>query len=499
VRSLRARLLAGTAAATAALFAVSCVMIYVGVRASLLAEFDAALATQARALTALTEWHGSQLRMEADSANLPEFQPGAHAEYFELFDGQGSSRAQSPSLAGVGPGFFPVSGDLPPGAKSIGDKPVVTSVTLPDGRAGRQLVLWFQPGVDADDESPTSARAKAGASLARMMVARDTVKIDDSLSRLRRVLLLVGGVATVAALGLMSLVVRRGLRPLGDLASRINLIGDQDLGDRIALRDTPEELRPVVDRLNEMLGRVEAAVDRERCFSADVAHELRTPLAGLETTLEVCTSRPRAAAEYADVARRCLQTTRATRRMVETLIALSRADARQFKLASRPVQIASLVESCWAEYQDRAAERRLKVDVSVDDLVLQTDPAQLALVLRNLFDNAVTYADEGGNVTLAAVATGEEVLITVSNTGCGLSEVQIGQVFERFWRGDESRSQTGDHCGLGLPLCRKIVELLGGTIVATREHERFSIALTFSAAHQTASPDSAHQSHLVAQ
>jgi len=284
----------------------------------------------------------------------------------------------------------------------------------------------------------------------------------------------------------MSVVVHRGLRPLGALASRIAAIGDEHLDDRIALRDTPAELRPVVDRLNEMLARVESAVLRERSFSADVAHELRTPLAGLETALEVCLARPRQPEEYTSVARQCLATTRATRGMVETLLMLARADARQLKVFPGPVEVEPLLRGCWVRVEARARERGLRVDWHVErSCIIRSDPEQLALVVGNLFDNAVAYADAGGRVEIAASRNGEAATIEVRNSGCALSREQIGQVFERFWRGDESRTSSngsgngGVHCGLGLALCHRVVVLLGGSIAVDSADGDFIARLRF--------------------
>ena len=224
-RSLRARLLISTATATVLLFAVACALIYLGVRTSLLAEFDETLLTQARALAAATEWHGKTVQMEIQAVNIPEFQNPRRGDFFEVWIPDGSVAVRSPSLA---------QRDLPkidPGDDP--DRP--HAVTLPDGRPGRILGMTFQAnrevGGNEADERPGG--------VVTLVLARDTRYVDRSLRHLLELLAGVCVVATLAAVVVMGVVVRRGLRPLGALASRIAAIGDEDLADRIALRETP--------------------------------------------------------------------------------------------------------------------------------------------------------------------------------------------------------------------------------------------------------------------
>src|SRR4029434_5671341 len=113
-------------------------------------------------------------------------------------------------------------------------------------------------------------------------------------------------VAALAAAIAMGWVVRRGLMPLDALALRISGVGRRDFAERIDLGQTPHELKLIVRRLNELLDRAEEGIGRERAFTSDVAHELRTPLAGLQATLELCAARPRSAAEYTNAIAGCL-------------------------------------------------------------------------------------------------------------------------------------------------------------------------------------------------
>jgi signal transduction histidine kinase len=284
--------------------------------------------------------------------------------------------------------------------------------------------------------------------------------------------------ASLVSAGTMMAVVRRGLKPVNTLADRIARIDDGDLSQRIDLSAPVGELVPVVDRLNEMLARLEKTVQRERVFTANVAHELRTPLAGLETALEVCASKPRSETEYHQVVQRCLDTTTAMRGMVNNLLMLSRVDAGQVSLECEPIDLHPFVAECWEPFRERAAERGLTVDIDYpcDAIPLTTDREKLRIVFYNLFDNAVRHSEAGGQIAVRVQPTGDHLVFEFRNSGCTIEPAQLDKVFDRFWKNDEPRSEGVRHCGLGLPLARQVVELLGGAIsVSLADGEMFVV------------------------
>ena len=277
-------------------------------------------------------------------------------------------------------------------------------------------------------------------------------------------------------------VIRQELRPLDELASAIERIGAANLADRVRLSGCPAELAPVVACLNQLLGRLDAALTREKSFAADVAHELRTPLAGLVTTLEDCSSRPCDSREYQAALANCLGIARGLQGLIENLLQLARADAGRYTLNPEPADIDPLVRDCWSPFKERAAERNLRLEWDLDGTPRgAVDQEAARQVLNNLFDNAVTYADAGGQIRISLLDEGARVRLTVANSGCVLAPGETARVFDRFWRGDSSRSATGQHCGLGLSLCKKLVERQGGTIRAEIRKGWFFVSLTLPA------------------
>jgi signal transduction histidine kinase len=454
--TLRRRLLAGAAAATAAILAASGLTLYGFVRTALLSEFDAALASSAAVLAGMTEQDGGRVTVDPEAADLPQYARGDAPDYFAAWADDGRPAGASTPAALARPAVPPAPG---PG--------VVGYVTLPDGRPGRRVDLAFVPsgehGPHAGETRPPPA---GGGHLVTLSVARHTADLDSRLGRLAGLLAAVGVAATAAATLVMAVVVTRGLRPLSALASRIESVGPDSLDARVELRGVPGELSAVVNRLNDLLGRLQVAVDRERRFTADVAHELRTPLAGLEATIDVCAARDRSPADYARTLDACGRIVRGMHAMTESLLTLARADARRLPVDAAPVLVGPLLRECWAAFDGTAAARGLTVGFAVaGELAATADARLLRVVINNLLDNAVTHANAGGFVRVVAAAEGDgRVSVAVTNSGAVLGAGDVERVFDRFWRGDAARRDTGLHCGLGLSLCREIVGLLAGAI-----------------------------------
>jgi signal transduction histidine kinase len=210
---------------------------------------------------------------------------------------------------------------------------------------------------------------------------------------------------------------------------------------------------------------LEESFAREKSFTADVAHELRTPLAGITTTLEVCRSRRREPDAYEQAIDECRAMTQRLQSMIETLLLLARADAGQLPMKMHPVDLNQLLRECWQAVAARAAERSLNLQSgSQADCIVQSDPDKLRMVISNLLDNAVSHANDGGSIRWVVQRENEAVVIEITNSGSAVAAGDVEKLFDRFYRGDVSRTDTGLHCGLGLSLCRRLLGLLRGYI-----------------------------------
>jgi len=469
MRSLRSRLLAGTALGTAVLLAVAGVVVYLLVRASLRAQFDDALAGEARALVLLVEQQDDGIEHDFDERVVTESKPGDRPEYFQVWLADGTVLARSRSLAGRN--LDRIAGPL--------DAPACRRVMLPDGHRGCIAGVEFHP--HKEDGQGQHLASASGPPLT-LVVGRETGELEGTLAALRLLLVGVGAAAIVLSLGVSAWVVRSGLRPVDHLAAQIGRIGEEDLEARIDLPAAPVELAPVVERLNDLLSRLERAFAQQRSLTADVTHELRTPLAGLRSTLEVTLAKERKSEAYRAAMAECLVILGQTQRMVDSLLCLARVEAGQATLTQAPLRLHDELQECWRPLAERALARGLQVEWNVDErLVLHSDRENLRLILYNLLDNAVSYANDGGRICLEAASQGGRLELSVTNSGSRLSQQEAEHVFERFWRADAARGETGVHCGLGLSLCKQLVTTLGGSIrVESAAGGNFRVALAFA-------------------
>jgi signal transduction histidine kinase len=454
MRSLRARLLVWTVGGMALLVAVFGVVVYGVMRQSLNRSFNASLAGVARTIGATVKQEGGQVEAEFDDRDIPAFRHPKHPDYFELW-GEGRRVVQRSASLG--------QKDLEWCEGDAGE-PRFDDVRLPHGRDGRMVTLAFQVKADPEEQAKQGGLAPAPVTVT-LAVARETAPLNADLEFLARLLASATAGAGLLALLVAAIVVRQGLAPLGALAGRIGAIREDNLATRIPLDGMPTEMEPIGRRLNDLLLRLEEVFRRERAFTADAAHELRTPLAGIRSTMEVALSRLRKPDEYQQALGDCLTITRQMQSMVDNLLALSRLEGGQTALQPEPVRLAELIEKCWGPLAAAVEARRIACRFDVPaDLVCTADRANLARVLSNLLANAADYTDDGGRIEIVAIAACDAVGLKISNTGCRLSQDEVAHVFERFWRGDSARAATGVHCGLGLALVQRAVTAFGGTV-----------------------------------
>ncbi len=169
--------------------------------------------------------------------------------------------------------------------------------------------------------------------------------------------------------------------------------------------------------------------------------------------------------------------------MVETLLVLTRADAGQLSLKTQKIDAADLLDDSWAFFTPRAEQRNLNVQWQVaGPIFIESDPEKLLIIFQNIFDNAVSYANDSGSLRVSANVNPQRLLIEVANTGSRITPDEKQDLFRRFWRGDQARTDTGLHCGLGLSLCQRLARFLHGQIdIQLQDPDWFVVRLTLPA------------------
>lgn len=449
---IRTRLLAGISVSMAMLLIVFSFVIYGVVNRSLINQFDASLLSTARMLEASVEQDKGNISLELEPDQMSEFKITHHPTCYELWQQDGTVVAKSPSMDTED--FLRPDG--------FTDTPVFRSLIMKHHRPARAVGFKFTPGISDNDERKNDMPVETPQ--VTLVVARDAGIMQHNLEFLRW-LLLVSSVSIITLSFVVgSFVVRQGLAPLNTLASEIAAVKENNLASRITTESLPAEIQPIKDRLNDMLIRLGASFNRERRFTSDVAHELRTPLAGISSTIEVALTRVREQKEYQAALSDCLTITRGMQTMINNLLTLSRIDTNQATFRSDTIRPAEIVDSCWRLLSPRAIKRNVTFENRLAaEMTCNSDSDGLSMVISNLLDNAVEYTNEGGQIWTQGKQTGNKIEIAVSNTGCRLTKDEASQVFDCFWRGDSSRTDTGTHCGLGLALVQRIITALGGS------------------------------------
>ncbi len=456
MRSIRRSLLTTSALGTAALVVLAGAALDRGAVAVLTGELDLGLTETARLLASTIEKTPKGIELAIEDDDLRGITSAGDGACLWIW-------LESDSLLRAIPDTLDVTMS-PRAGHAVGT--TFRSGTVGESVPVRVIEHTFAARVDLeedDDDEPAGVRVEhEDAPLVTVLLARPTERLNALIGRLR--LLIAGVGASVVLLGAAVLLgsVGRGLRPLERLGAEIAHLDERTLSSRVEVPDAPVEIRPIVGRLNELLARLEGAFVRERRFSADVAHELRTPLTGLRTAIEVELTRPRTAEEYRRVLVESLGIVTRMQVLVQRMLTLSRLDAGSFQVDETRMDLADLVRSTWNMVSADASAKRLTVDRSVTEAIpVQTDPALMEMIVRNLIENAVMHADAGGTLTLSLNGDERRAVLRVSNTGCTLSQADVPPLFDRFTRADLARRADDGHVGLGLALVRQAADALG--------------------------------------
>jgi two-component system OmpR family sensor kinase len=299
-------------------------------------------------------------------------------------------------------------------------------------------------------------------------VARSEEEIDAALAQLRVLLMGLVPLALILAGVVGWFVAGRALDPIDRITRTAAAIGAEDLGRRLPeeVGESPDEVGRLAATFNRMLERLEGAFKRQRQFTADASHELRTPVTLLLTQLDVALARPRASEEYQRVLVAMREDVVRLQRLVNALLVLARGDAGQDHLEFKQLDLGDLAEQISAALQALAAERDIRLATSTrPGVTVQGDETRLTQLIVNLVDNGLAHTPAGGSVTVTAeVEPGDAAaVLSVRDTGVGIASEHLPHLFERFYRVDPSRSSSGGS-GLGLAISRSIAEAHGGRI-----------------------------------
>ena len=440
---IRVRVAAAFAVAMVVVLVLTGSILYLRLGEHLALAIDHQLQVRAQDLAVLVEEPGASV---GETGSVRFFEQGE--SYSQLIDAGGRVLEASPSLE--------ASGSLLTAAelRSALDAPIFTD---------RPSV----PGLDEPSRILATPVKHQGETLV-LLVGQTREERAETLRSLRNELLVAGPLALVLATLSGYLLAGLALRPVDSMRRRAASISAETPGERLPVPRTGDEIERLGQTLNEMLGRLEAALQREREFVADAGHELRTPLALLRTELELALRHGGSPAELRDAIRSSSEEVDRLAQLAEDLLLIARSEEGRLALRTETLDGAVLLESVARRFEWRAQEagRRLSA-AEAPGLEVVGDRIRLEQALGNLVENALRYG--AGDVRLSASTADGVVELHVTDDGAGFPQEFLERAFERFTRPDAARPRGGT--GLGLSIVRVIAEAHGGVArAANREN-----------------------------
>ena len=313
------------------------------------------------------------------------------------------------------------------------------------------------------DSSPGTSTESTPVPFEEQSLTSEEILQETVLSEVRFISLLMAGIfAVIGVLGAYG-ISQTALRPVKNLSYAVKEIQADSLDQRLSLKGPDDEIKELADSFDNMLARLERSFDQQGQFVADAAHELRTPLATLQTQLEVIQQDPNATlSDYQEMSATLAQMLDRLERLTEDLLLLAKGEK---ELTKEPVNLEVLLTEVIYELTPLAQAGQIQLDFQItEEIIFSADNRLLSRAISNLIENGIRYTPPGGAVTVQTGFQENGLAIRVEDTGIGIGESDLPLIFERFYRVDSARDRHKGGSGLGLAISDHIVQLHGGEI-----------------------------------
>jgi len=368
--------------------------------------------------------------------------------------------------------------------------PILSSAHFADELKSEQMFRWTGSGMrQMAEHSGAASHATTYRVIASTVRAHDqtytlltALSIDfhlHYLDQLKRNLMMIATVISLLIIVIVLIAVRKGHQPLRDVSMAIKNITSENLDVRLDPNRVPIELEQLVISFNQMIGRIEDVFRRQANFSADIAHEMRTPITNLVTQTEIALSQPRTVKELEDVLYSSLEEYNRMAKMVSDMLFLAQADENLLIPERVPLDLQSETLKVFEFFEAWAEEREVKLCFVGQSSLISGDPLMIRRAINNLLSNAIRYTPRGMSVTVQVGEIDERVEYRVENPGTPIAAEHLPRLFDRFYRVDPSRQRKGENSGIGLAIVKSIVRAHGGKISVTSDSvaTRFIIEL----------------------
>jgi signal transduction histidine kinase len=373
------------------------------------------------------------------------------------------------SMQPAGAGMFDVT--LPPAPPAPADNAVALPYHALWNAAGEPIDR-SDPDFDVPKPEAPGARTRAGRREVAIRAASDAMVLAGlSLDAVRAEVWSLAATISIVGAGALALslgggwwLVGRALEPVDRISRTARAMVDGDFAARIPIDRVETELGQLARALNAAFDQLHASLERQRRFTADASHELRTPIATISAEAQWALARERTADEYRHSIAACGRAVDRMQAVVERLLTLARAGARDEADRADPVRLDEVAADVARDVEALARSRGVRVHVAVAPATVRGDRERLTEAVTNIVTNAVQYNVPDGDVRIAVEPRGADVSLSVADTGIGISAADLPRVFEPFFRADPARTRDRGGAGLGLAVARAVVERHAGRI-----------------------------------
>ncbi len=290
------------------------------------------------------------------------------------------------------------------------------------------------------------------------------------LNNLKNTLLLLFPIVLIGLFFVTRFLAGRSIIPVQTITQTADRITRNSLNERIPLPVNKDELFTLTSSINELLGRMQDAIEREKQFTADASHQFRTPLAVLKGTLEVLIRKPRTPAEYQGKIEYSIQEINRISEVVDQLLILARFDKANHQLVKQPVNLQTSIDDVLHRYKTAITDKNIAVHVkATNQSTLISDPYYLDLILDNLLSNAIKYSRLDGTINITLFQENGQLHCQIKDTGIGIQAADMDNIFIPFFRSDALNHKAIMGNGLGLSIVKKACDMMGIGIVVTSE------------------------------
>lgn len=474
MKSIRGKLIFHQIAGLLAMYGIAGCIYSLTVEALLENRFDDDLLTWAETISELFDFEDKEIDSHFQNTFFDRQPFEQDIRYYQIRNHKGKTVARSLSLKGM---------DLPR-IEAGTDAHQFEDIELPGGIKGRAVAFSYincRPHEDLDGDPGEENTGNSGCNRLFIIMACSREWIDNIL-RINLIALVGTGILlSLGSIVILPGIIKSGLSPLNQIAEKAASIEITNLGQSFPTIHLPKELQPITQRLNDLLERLDKAFLRERRFTSDVAHELRTPIAELRALAEVgLAMNPDQPENPHPYFKDALEIAFQMQNLTDSLLGLARADAGNLPVKAEKIDLADLLGETWHKFKKKAQKRNITCSLSTpgNRSLVMADKTMMTAIMTNLISNAVSHAPENARVTMSITKEKADLQVSISNPVDTLETKDLEYIFQPLWRKDSARSDHS-HSGIGLALVKSYSSLLNFSVHGSMpDPHAFEITLT---------------------